>query len=206
VGILAAALGAVAQLGGSFNRELLLPVASLLLALAGLLGIIFFTLLIRLRQAWFGSAVAMNTIKKYYVERLTTELPDIDKAFHWKFDSIPAGGRIGSPTFIVCYTTAAISSFCMGVAVGICGAWIGSNGWIQQSALVASAGIARPWLDLAVYGASAFLGLLVFAIAMRRYIRSFSNQLATSKQEAAIKQQEEVLEGQVAVSSSPAAG
>jgi ADP-ribose pyrophosphatase len=206
VGILAAALGAVAQLGGSFNRELLLPVASLLLALAGLLGIIFFTLLIRLRQAWFGSAVAMNTIKKYYVEQLKSELPDIDKAFHWKFDGIPAGGRIGSPTFIVCYTTAAISSFCMGVAVGIFGAWIASNGWIQHTALVASLGIAQPWLDLAVYGAFAILGLLVFAIAMRRYIRYFSNQLATSKQEAVIKQEEEVLEGQAVGSSSPAAG
>lgn len=206
VGILAAALGAVAQLGGSFNRELLLPIGALLLGLAGLLGIIFFTMLIRLRQAWFNSAMAMNAIKKYYIERLTSELPDIDRAFHWKFDSIPAGGRIGSPTYIVCYTTAAISSFCMGVAVGLFGTWIASNGWIQQSALLTSTGLVQPWFDVAMYGASAVIGLLVFFIAMGRYIHSFRTQLATSTQQAAIKKEEAEVEGKADASPSPAVG
>lgn len=204
VGILAAALGAVTQLGGSFNRELLLPIGAVLLMLAGLLGIIFFTLLVRLRQAWFGSLLAMNRIKKYYIEQLTAELPDIDNAFEWKYHTLPESGRIGSPTFIVCYTTAAISSFCMGVAVGIFGAWIGSNGWIQQSALFASAGISWPWLDAAVYGASAVLGLLVFFIAMGRYIHSFRTQFAASTQKALIKKEEEEMEGKAAASPPPA--
>lgn len=195
VGILAAALGAVSQLGGIFNRELLLPIGALLLALAGLLGIIFFTLLIRLRQAWFNSALAMNTIKEFYIEQLDAEFPGVHKAFLWRLTSLPTADKRGTPTYIVCYTTASISSFCLGLAFGITGVWIGSNGWIQHSALVSSSGIAQPWLDILIYGTSVVVGLAVFLVAMRLYIRYYRNQLASKKQEQAIEKQEATLAG-----------
>jgi len=115
VGVLASGLGAVFQLGGS-ARQFLLPVAILLLLLTGVLGYVFFLKLIRLRQAHRESLIAMNKIKMFYIDQFKAQLPKIEKAFHWRLETIPAGEKFGNVTFLVCYTTAVLGCFCFALA------------------------------------------------------------------------------------------
>ena len=191
VGILAAALGAVAQLGGSLNRELLLPVAALLLALAGGLGIIFFQQLIKFREAWFQSALAMNTIKEYYIEQLRKELPNIDEAFLWRMKTLPRTDKPGTPTYLVCYTTAFISSLCTAVAIATVGGWLASNGWIQSGAQAVGINPGQIWLDTGAYGLWGVLGIVAFLVSMRWMTNFYKNHLRSNKRGQEIAQQEQ---------------
>src|SRR5215469_11490807 len=94
VGVLASGLGAVFQLGGS-ARHYLLPVAILLLLLTGVLGYVFFLKLIRLRQAHRDSLIAMGKVKTFYIDQFKAYLPNIERAFHWRLETIPAGEKFG---------------------------------------------------------------------------------------------------------------
>ena len=79
-----------------------------------MLGVIgFFTLvkLVRLRQAWYESVHAMNTIKKFYLNRF----PGLDAAFAWKIETIPAPGKPWTITFNLALLVALVD--CAAVAV-----------------------------------------------------------------------------------------
>lgn len=115
VGILASGLGAVFQLGGEI-RAYLPPLAVALLIVTGFMGFVFFVQLIRLRQAHRESLISMNKIKKFYIEQFRQQLPNIEGAFHWRLETIPAGERFGSVTFLVCYTVAFLGSMCLAAA------------------------------------------------------------------------------------------
>lgn len=111
IGVIASGLGAIYQLGGSANSYLR-PVAILLLLITGIIGIAFFVKLIRLRQAWRESVICMNVIKEFYIRQFQRQMPGIERAFRWRLKSIPAGERLGSTTFIVCFTVALLESAC----------------------------------------------------------------------------------------------
>lgn len=64
------------------NTPLIFSALFFVLSISGLLTILQ---LIRLREAWFDSAFAMNRIKAYYVSKR----PDIEAAFQWKTNSLP---------------------------------------------------------------------------------------------------------------------
>jgi hypothetical protein len=85
---------------------------ALLFALLGVIG--FFTVmkLVRLRQAWYESVHAMNTIKKFYLDRF----PELDAAFDWKVGSIPALGKPWTITFNLSLLVALVD--CAAIAVG----------------------------------------------------------------------------------------
>ena len=85
---------------------------ALLFALLGLIG--FFTVmkLVRLRQAWYESVHAMNTIKKFYLDRF----PELEAAFDWKVGSIPALGKPWTITFNLSLLVALVD--CAVLAVG----------------------------------------------------------------------------------------
>jgi len=80
------------------------------------LGYVFFLKLIRLRQAHRESLIAMNKIKMFYIDQFKAQLPKIEKAFHWRLETIPAGEKFGNVTFLVCYTTAVLGCFCFALA------------------------------------------------------------------------------------------
>jgi hypothetical protein len=80
---------------------------SLLLCVLGVLGTLTCFKLIRLRQAWYESARAMNTIKAYYLERI----PELHSAFLWKPGTIPAPGKAWTITFILAVMVTLLSSF-----------------------------------------------------------------------------------------------
>jgi hypothetical protein len=116
VGVLASGLGAVYQLGGHTSTYSQ-PLAIALLLIAGIIGVAFFVKLIRLRQAWRESVICMNVIKEFYIQQFQQQMPLIERAFHWRLKTIPAGEHLGSTTFIVCFTVALLESLCFGAAV-----------------------------------------------------------------------------------------
>lgn len=111
VGILGSAFGAVYPLGGG-ARNFIQPIASVVLFAAGVAGIAFFVLLIRLRQAFRQSLVTMTVIKEFYIREFQQQMPSVVHAFRWRLRGIPAGERVGSATFIVCHMVAFIASLC----------------------------------------------------------------------------------------------
>lgn len=85
---------------------------ALLFAMLGVIG--FFTVmkLVRLRQAWSESVHAMNTIKKFYLDRF----PELEAAFDWKVGTIPALGKPWTITFNLSLLVALVD--CAAIAVG----------------------------------------------------------------------------------------
>jgi hypothetical protein len=106
VGGTGSVIGALMQLSGT---DELRNAFALALFLLGVIG--FFTVfkLIRLRQAWHESVRAMNTIKKFYLERF----PDLDTAVLWKPNSIPAPGKLWTISFNLAVLVAIIDSVAM---------------------------------------------------------------------------------------------
>ena len=118
VGVLASGLGAAYQLSGDI-RVFVLPLAVVVLFIAGVLGTAFFLALVGLSHAHRESLVCMNTVKEYYIRHFKTQLADIDDAFRWRMKTIPNRERFGSVTFVVCHTVALLSSLCYAASVGI---------------------------------------------------------------------------------------
>jgi hypothetical protein len=112
VGGVSSAAVALPQLS---DRGLLVPpyAYSLLFALLGLIG--FFTLmkLVRLRQAWYDSALTMAQIRDFYL----TRFPELAPAIRWKTETIPPPGKPWTITFILSILVALIDSFAIAVAV-----------------------------------------------------------------------------------------
>lgn len=115
IGVVASAVGAIYQIGqpDPSSAEKVQVLVILLLGAGAVLGAIFFAKLIRLRQAWRESALAMNTVKEFYINKFKVHMPDVEHAFRWRLHTMPAGERLGSVTFLVCYTTAFLSSLCL---------------------------------------------------------------------------------------------
>jgi hypothetical protein len=105
----------VNQLGG--GSQAYAPWLSLgLLFLAGVLGVVFFFKLIRLRQAHRDSLIAMNLIKELYIRLFSSQYRHLRNVFHWRLETIPGGERFGSVTFLVCFAVAFLDSLCLGAA------------------------------------------------------------------------------------------
>ena len=90
---------------------------ALLFVLLAITGFFVFMKLVRLRQAWFDSARAMNQIKQFYLDRF----PDLDKAFLWKPNTIPARAKPWTITFNLCLLVAILDSVALAIAVNFLG-------------------------------------------------------------------------------------
>lgn len=110
IGSLLLALPALAA-----GRALTFPPAlfSAALLLLGLLGLFTIFKLIRLRQAWHDSVLAMNRIKDFYL----AHYPDLRPAFHWRTESIPAPEKVGTITFNLAMLVAITDSVALGAGV-----------------------------------------------------------------------------------------
>lgn len=111
--------------------------AALLFALLAITGFFVFMKLVRLRQAWFDSARAMNRIKQFYLDRF----PDLDKAFLWKPNSIPARNKPWTITFNLCLLVAILDSVALAIAVN----FLGVRSLIEYLPEVLAAGIYFLW-------------------------------------------------------------
>jgi hypothetical protein len=110
--------------------------AGLLSALA-LLGLFTVLKLIKLRQAWHDSVLAMNRIKDFYL----THFPELAPAFRWRTDSIPAPGRAFTITFDLVALVALIDSAALGAAVAVAQAPLPGSIAIAAAFLAAQAAL-----------------------------------------------------------------
>jgi hypothetical protein len=113
--ILVGGVGSLAVAALSLSDRLVaLPseTVALLFALLGAMGVLTFFKLIRLRQAWQDSALAMNQIKDFYLSRF----PDLSAAFRWRTETLPAPGKVGTITFILASMIALIDSVAFAAA------------------------------------------------------------------------------------------
>ncbi len=120
IGVLGSGLAAAYQLGGglkSYAGELSVA----LLLVAGFMGIAFFIKLIRLRQAWRESALAMSLIKEYYIAQFSASAPHAARAFYWRLRTLPTGEKRTSTTAVVCGTVALLGSLCFAGAAVVLG-------------------------------------------------------------------------------------
>jgi ABC-type amino acid transport system permease subunit len=87
------------------SREIIIAV----LFVIGASGVAFFLQLIRLRQAWRQSALAMNIIKEHYIEAFN-DTPRAAQMFHWRLRTLPKGEKYTSMSFVICMTVALLDS------------------------------------------------------------------------------------------------
>jgi hypothetical protein len=172
VGVLASGLGAVYQLGGSisiYSR----PLAIALLLVAGIVGVAFFTKLIRLRQSWRESVICMNVIKEFYIQQFRQQMPRVERAFRWRLKTIPAGERLGSTTFVVCATVALLDSVCFAGAAFV----------IANNVPILSTGV-YPYM----------IAALIFAIVLLLNLVYYRHSLNTHSERAAIEEEVKEIE------------
>lgn len=107
------ALPALATRGVEVSRE----VFAAAFFLIGMLGWFSVLKLIRLRQAWHDSVLAMNRIKDFYV----AYFPEIAPAFRWRTETIPVPGRLGTISFDLTMLVALLDSVAVGGGVHFLG-------------------------------------------------------------------------------------
>jgi hypothetical protein len=152
VGILGSAFGAIYPLGGR-AQNVIQPIAAVVLFAAGIAGIAFFVLLIRLRQAFRQSLITMAVVKEFYIREFQQQMPNIQHVFRWRLETVPSGERAGSATFIVCHMVGFIGALCFAGCVFMSDELLRSNFPKTQ---VSALGV---WQSLA-------LGLIVFLLVM----------------------------------------
>ncbi|MCB0145948.1 MAG: hypothetical protein KDE50_39050, partial [Caldilineaceae bacterium] len=96
----------------------------LALSLSGLLVLLQ---LVRLRQAWFETVLAMNQIKDYYTQYLPEEA--LDTAFMWTNASLPAKFKPWSISFLLTLQVAIIGGVTLGAALVFAGSATGISLW-----------------------------------------------------------------------------
>ena len=114
-GVLASGLGALYQLGNKLGPNTDLFALALLIA-SGIMGILFFLQLIRLRQAHRNSVIAMNVVKEYYIKHFNERMPDVKDAFRWRLSTMPTGEKFRNVAFMICATVAMLGSLCFAAA------------------------------------------------------------------------------------------
>jgi len=160
VGILGSAFGAIYPLGGA-KSSFIQPIAAVVLFAAGIAGIAFFVLLIRLRQAFRQSLITMSVIKEFYIREFQEQMPGVQHAFRWRLSGIPAGERAGSATFIVCHMVGFIGALCFAGSVFMGDELLRSN---FPNTHMAALGV---WQSL-LLGAIAFLIVMVWMVGYYR--------------------------------------
>lgn len=113
--ILVGAVGSLLLAAASIAPRLDIPpqALTLLFVVLGILGVLTLFKLIRLRQAWFDSARAMNAIKAFYLEKF----PELAPAFVWKTTTIPAPDKAWTITFILSTMVMLLSSISFSAAL-----------------------------------------------------------------------------------------
>src|SRR6476646_5435335 len=165
VGILGSAFGAIYPLGGGASRSFIQPIAAVVLFVAGIAGIAFFVLLIRLRQAFRQSLITMSVIKEFYIREFQEQMPTVQHAFRWRLSGIPAGERAGSATFIVCHMVGFIGALCFAGCVFMSDELLSAN---VPNTRIAALGVGQSLL-------LGFVAVLIVMVWMVGYYRRALN-------------------------------
>jgi hypothetical protein len=84
--------------------------------------------LVRLRQAWYESAQALNKIKTFYIQNIHTV--KLEEAFRWKPSNLPAKFKWGSVSFALALQVALVSGISCGAAFIYIGSLTQLWGWL----------------------------------------------------------------------------
>ncbi len=114
--LVAAGAAVAAIIGAGFEASLpgVYLGFSLLFAGLAIIGLLTLLQLARLRKAWRDSVVAMNTLKEYYLARFAES--GLEKAFAWRFATIPAGGKRTSLAYLLALSVVLIASASLSAA------------------------------------------------------------------------------------------
>lgn len=123
--LVAAILGAQEP---AFQDPLIYGAFALLFTVLGLYGVGTLLQLVRLREAWLESALAMNQIKEYYV-RYGSEA-HLAEAFRWRMTSIPAKYKPWSVSFMLASQVALLGGATFGAAMLSGGLAFGVTLWV----------------------------------------------------------------------------
>lgn len=109
---------------------------TILFAILSLNAILTLLQLVRLRQAWYDSAQAMNQIKAYYTQHFGV-LP-LNDAFRWSQGTLPAKFKPWSVSFILALQVTILGGAALGAAVVFAGlAFLGNpDSWLWALAAV----------------------------------------------------------------------
>lgn len=184
IGVLGSGLAAVYQLGGGL-RAFTQVLATGLLFIAGVMGIAFFVKLIRLRQAWRESAVAMTMIKEYYIKEFSALKPGVEKAFRWRLETLPKGEKLGSVTYVVCATVAFLGSLCFAGS-----AFILTQQWLIAQIIT----ITHPSFALPTVPVSLATAVVVFVLSLILFGRYYTRALNSKKERKTIQKAEKTLD------------
>lgn len=110
----------------------------LILSLSSLLTLLQ---LIRLRQAWFDGAAAMNAIKSFYIARF----PEASQAFRWSATALPPKFKPWSISFLLALQVAILGGVSLGGMVIFAGL-IGNTLWWGAAIVVGLAYIVAEML------------------------------------------------------------
>jgi 8-oxo-dGTP pyrophosphatase MutT (NUDIX family) len=172
IGVLASGLVAIYQL--TALKAFTQPLTLLLLVVGGIVGVVFFVQLIRLRQAHQESIITMNMIKEYYLGRFKDENPNIGQVFNWRLTGMKAGERLGSVTFLVCFTVAFLGGVAFAAAAFV--------GYLLYT------GATIDILSLETYLPAGGVGLAVLAVAILFQVLYYRVALSGKKERAKIMQ------------------
>ena len=117
VGSLIAAIFSAQLFDAGQDRKVLQNIYFAFCALFGfltILGYLTIAQLARLRTAWMDSVKAMNTIKKYYIDNVKT---DLKPAFLWTDEYAPKGYKPGSVANYLAYQVALLSGLIFATTV-----------------------------------------------------------------------------------------
>lgn len=101
---------ALPSLGPAQGVDIPRSVFAVVLFIMGLLGLFTVLKLIRLRQAWHDSVLAMNRVKDFYI----LHYPELAPAFRWRTETVPAPGRVGTISFDLAALVALLDSLAVG--------------------------------------------------------------------------------------------
>ncbi len=112
-----------------------------------LVGLVFLLIMIRLRQAWYSAAKALNKIKTYYINQGEAKLAD---AVKWKENALPPANQLWNIHFYSAFLVIAINS-----------------GFIALTALVLLNNVA---LSVILASANMLLQVVFYRVALARNI------------------------------------
>ena len=84
--------------------------------------------LVRLRQAWFESILALNQIKEFYTEQ--GPQPKLGEAFRWNSGNVPPRFKRWSVSFLLAIQVSLLGSISLGAALIFAGLGFGAWWWI----------------------------------------------------------------------------
>ncbi len=140
----------IAAIFGALQGDLQ-PITELVLAglflMLTVLGALTVAQLARLREAWTESAQAMNHIKDFYVHEF--EKFNLESAFYWKTDTIPAKYKKRSVSYYTALEVALLSGLTGGASVYFLLASLNTPDWGWFVTL--AAGAVTVIIDLQIY-------------------------------------------------------